>query len=74
MITNQIDAEIHITGAAMFLSLDDFLEINVDGNNVRCFVLQWIKNIPHSISSNKKVYYSQIIEPASDYGKASSHR
>lgn len=70
MITNHLEADTHRHWMLqLFLGINDCIEITVNGVPVKCYCIVVDKNIPHSFSAGKKVYYSVLIEPASVYAE-----
>ncbi len=70
MITNNLEADTHShCMLQMFLGIEENIEIIVNEKLVKCNCIVVDKNISHSFSARKKVYYSAIIEPTSIYAE-----
>lgn len=70
MITNNLEADTHShCMLQLFLGIEDSIEITVNEKLVKCNCIIVDKNISHSFSARKKVYYSAIIEPTSIYAE-----
>lgn len=70
MITNNLEADTHShCMLQMFLGIEENIEIIVNEKLVKCNCIAVDKNISHSFSARKKVYYSAIIEPTSIYAE-----
>lgn len=68
LITNHLEAETHNHWMLqLFIGIDDRVEITIGEKMIKCFCIIVDKNVSHSFSAKKKVYYSAIIEPTSDY-------
>lgn len=70
MITNHLDADTHRhLMLQLFVGVDDYVEIIINGIQIKCDVIVINKNVSHSFSTNGKLYFSSIIDPTSVYGK-----
>lgn len=70
LITNHLEADTHSHWMLqLFIGIEADVEIVVNGKFVKCHCIVVDKNVPHSFSAGKKVFYSAIIEPASVYAK-----
>lgn len=75
ILSNHIEAETHKHWMLqLFLGLEDAIEIIVNGKWIRCNCIVIDKNVPHSFSTKKKMYYSAIIDPSSMYAKQLTSR
>lgn len=70
LITNHLDAATHSHWMLqLFIGIEATVDITVNNKFIQCNCIVVDKNIPHSFSAGKKVYYSAIIEPTSAYAK-----
>ncbi|CZR98033.1 MULTISPECIES: helix-turn-helix domain-containing protein [unclassified Clostridioides] len=70
MITNHLEADKHSHWMLqLFIGIEDSIEITVNEKLVKCNCIVVDKNISHSFSARKKVYYSALIEPTSIFAE-----
>lgn len=70
IISNHLEAENHRHWMLqLFIGLEDLVEIRIEDQLIKCEGIVVDKNIPHSFSAKKKLYYSAIIEPTSEYAE-----
>lgn len=66
IVTNHIDAAQHSHPMMqLFLSIDDFLNIDVSKEVLQCRCIVVDKNISHAFSARNKLHFSLLIEPTS---------
>lgn len=70
VITNLLESTTHSHWMMqLFLSVDEVVKITINDEEIigQCIIVD--KNIPHSIYTNKKIYFTMLIEPTSMLAK-----
>lgn len=70
MITNHINAKTHRHYMLqIFIGIEDMVDISINSQSIKCKFIVIDRNIPHSFSTNNKIYYSSLIDPTSVYAQ-----
>lgn len=70
LLTNHIDAQLHSHWMLqLFLCVDDYLNIKVANQDIKCKCIVVDKNISHEFHTNQRVYFSALIDPTSTFAK-----